>query len=132
MLQHHLHIKKLRIFKTPWFDRFARKENISNQQLLYTASDLEDGIWDADLGGGIFKQRLGRSHEGQSGGFRLIVSFKPQERAFFLYGFPKSSRENITSNEKEDLKKLSHVLLSLPEEKLNQKIEAGAFMEILL
>lgn len=132
MLQHNLHIKNLRIFKTPWFDRFARKENISNRELLYTASDLEDGIWDADLGGGVFKQRLGRPHEGQSGGFRLIVSFKPQERAFFLYGFPKSSRENITVNEKEDLKKLSHVLLSLPDEKLNEKIEAGAFMEIAL
>jgi hypothetical protein len=45
--------------------------------------DLENGLWDADLGGGVYKKRLARAGAGKSGGYRTIVFFKSGERAFF-------------------------------------------------
>lgn len=65
---------------------------------------LETGIIDADLGGGVFKMRLAREGEGKSGGFRSLVCFKHAELAFFVYAFAKSERSNIDLEELADLK----------------------------
>ena len=54
---------------------------------------------DADLGGGVIKQRIARPDQGKSGGFRSIILYRVQKRAFFEYGFPKNERENITDDD---------------------------------
>jgi hypothetical protein len=50
----------------------------------------ERGIIDADLGGGLIKQRVARPGQGRSGGFRMIVVYRTKERAVFIYGFAKT------------------------------------------
>lgn len=120
----------MRIFKTQWFSRFARKEAITDGSLLALVSEMEEGRFNADLGGGVYKERLGRIHGGKSGGFRLLVCFRHGDKAFFTYGFPKSERANINAHEEEDLKKLSDILLALTDDELTRKVEAGAFEEI--
>lgn len=120
----------MRIFKTPWFTRFASKEHIVDGSLKKAVDQLEAGQFDADLGGGVYKQRLARVGEGKSGGYRVLICFRQGTRSFFMYGFQKSDRENITASERDDLKKLAKVLCSMTDEQLDAKVKAGAFQEI--
>lgn len=120
----------MRIFKTPWFTRFASKERIIDDSLKKAVVQLEAGQFDADLGGGVFKQRLARVGEGKSGGYRVLICFRQGARSFFMYGFQKSDRENITVSERDDLKKLAKALFAMTDEQLDAKVKAGAFQEI--
>ena len=85
----------MRVFKNTWFTRFADKEGIADSELKEMVNQLEAGQADADLGGGVYKVRIARSGEGKSGGYRVIVFFRSEERTFFEYGFAKSDRDNI-------------------------------------
>lgn len=120
----------MRVFKTLWFSRFAHKEAITDASLLLLVKDMENGRINADLGGGVYKQRLAREHSGKSGGFRLLVCLRHGDKAFFTYGFPKSARANISQHEEEDLKKLAEILLSLSDADLDKRVRAGTFEEI--
>lgn len=70
-----------RIFKTRWFERFARKEKIRELVLVEAVARAQKGQVDADLGGGVIKQRIARLGQGKSGGYRTIVFFRLGERA---------------------------------------------------
>ena len=120
----------MRIFKTPWFTRFAEKEHIVDKILKNALNQLEAGQFDADLGGGVYKQRLARSGGGKSGGYRVLICFRQESRSFFMYGFPKSKKDNITISEKNDLKKLAKVLFTMTDEQLDEQVKVGAFQEI--
>jgi len=61
--------------------------------------DVEKGLIDAQLGGGVIKQRIAREGEGASGGFRSIVLYKQGEKAFFVFGFAKNQRDTIKPDE---------------------------------
>ncbi len=45
----------VRIFKTKWFGRFARKERISDRHLAAAVREVERGLHDGDLGGNLVK-----------------------------------------------------------------------------
>ncbi len=94
----------MRIFKSRWFQRFARKEEIADASLREAVARAERGQIDADLGGGVIKQRIARPGQGRSKGFRTIILFRRGAMAFFVYGFSKSQRTNIDINEEEQFK----------------------------
>lgn len=76
-----------RIFKTRWFERFARKQRITDAALVGAIARIEEGQVDADLGGGVIKQRIARSGHGKSSGYERS-SFSAITRVqFFAYGF---------------------------------------------
>jgi hypothetical protein len=79
----------IRIFKNQAFERFTIKSSISNESLCKTVKSIESGLIDANLGNGVIKQRIAREGQGKSGGFRTIVLFKINTRAFFVHGFAK-------------------------------------------
>lgn len=120
----------MRIFKTAWFNRIARKNDIADEVLLARANDLEAGIFDADLGGGVFKKRLAREGEGKSGGYRTIICFRHNDRAFFVFGFPKSTRGNIGQGELTDLKKLAKTILDMDWAGIEEGMARGKFFEV--
>ena len=64
------------IFKTKWFTRFARKERLKDRSLAEAIERAERGIIDADLGGGLIKQRVAREGQGRSGGYRMLVAYR--------------------------------------------------------
>ena len=70
----------LRVFKTKWFARFARRQGLEDAELCAAVARAEKGLIDADLGGGVIKQRIARPNEGRSGGFRSIVLSVPATR----------------------------------------------------
>ena len=73
----------LRVFKNAWFGRFARKEKISAEALWEAVDRAEKGLVDADLGGGVIKQRIARPGESKSKGYRSIVLYRRGDKAFF-------------------------------------------------
>ena len=70
----------MRIFKNAWFERFVRKQNLSGQALARAVERAEQGLIDADLGGGVIKQRVARPGQGKSGGFRTVVFYRAGQR----------------------------------------------------
>ena len=120
----------MRVFKSAWFGRFARKEKISAKALWEAVNRAENGLVDADLGGGVIKQRIGRPGESKSKGYRSIVLYRKGDKAFFVYGFPKSDLGNIRDDEQEQFKKAAKSILALSDEQIRQLIENGQFEEV--
>jgi len=121
---------KPRVFKTRWFQRFARKEKIGDAVLLEAVARAEKGQVDADVGGGVIKQRIARPGQGKSGGYRTIILFRQGERAVFVYGFAKSERANIDAHEKKQFKEAAGHVLRLTERQLAVLLKEGDFVEI--
>ena len=113
------------------FARFARKERITDQDLCKAAAEINNGEYNADLGGGVFKQRIAREGGGNSGGFRTIVLFTTGSHTFFVYGYPKSSRANTKPDELEGFRKLAGVFLAYTEQELAVAVSSGALIEVL-
>lgn len=122
--------KALQILKNTWFQRFARREKITDEALKDAIARAQKGIIDADLGGNIIKQRIARSGQGKSGGYRTIIMYKKDNKAFFVYGFAKSERENIDKNEIDVFKKSAKELLALSDRHIQELIENGALTEV--
>ena len=120
----------MRIFKNAWFTRFADKEGITDGELREMVNKLEEGQADADLGGGVFKVRVARPGEGKSGGYRVIVFFRSEERTFYQYAFPKSSRGNINQKELRSYKRMAKIRFAMSDSELAVAINAGEFIEI--
>jgi len=118
------------IYKTRWFDRWARKQGLAMSSLCAAVSEMTSGLYDADLGGGLFKKRIARPGQGKSGGFRTLVATNKGNRWVFLFGFPKNERSNIDKDEEEALKKLAAHLLSLTAQALGKAQRAGELMEV--
>jgi hypothetical protein len=93
-------------------------------------SDIERGLIDADLGGGVIKQRTARKGGGKSGGFRALILLRMGERAFFVHGFAKSDRDNIRADELVALRKLAGELLNYDDAALAKAIAAGVLTEV--
>jgi len=120
----------MRIFKNAWFARYARKQDISDKSMVQAIERAEQGLIDADLGGGVIKQRVARPGQGKSGGFRTIVLYRTAERAFFVYGFAKSDRDNIDKDDEAQFRKAAGHVLGLSEEQLTVLIGNGHFSEV--
>ena len=88
------------------------------------------GLVDADLGGGVIKQCIGRRGQGRSGGFRVIVLFRGGEHAFFVYGFAKKDQENLRRDELEAFRMLAGELLGLDEAGLDEVLANGTIIEV--
>ena len=120
----------MRIFKNTWFTRFAGKEGITDSELRELVNQLEAGQADANLGGDVYKIRVSRPGEGKSGGYRIIVFFRSEDKTFFVYGFAKSDRDNIDQKEKSDYKELAKKYLNLSDEMIDRAVKSGKFIEI--
>ena len=118
------------IYKTRWFDRWARKQGLTTPSLCAAVREMTNGLYDADLGGGLLKKRIARSGQGKSGGFRTLVATNKGSRRVFVFGFPKNERGNIDKDEEEALKKLAVHLLSLTAQALGKAQRAGELMEV--
>ena len=120
----------MRTFKTKPFARFANREGIPDAVLWDAVRRAGRGAVDADLGGGVLKQRIARKGEGRSGGFRVIVVFRREERALFVHGFAKSDRENLRRNELKALRSLANEMLGLDGPGLEAMLANGTISEV--
>ena len=120
----------MRIFKNAWFERFARKQKIQDAALRDAVHRAERGLVDADLGGGVIKQRVARPGEGRSGGYRTLILYRQAHRAFFVYGFAKSRQANVSDEEVAAFKKAARHVLELTDRQLATLMQNGQFLEV--
>jgi hypothetical protein len=120
----------LRVFKNAWFGRFARREKIKDAALKDAVVRAEKGVIDADLGGGVLKQRIARAGQGKSGGYRSIILFRKGERAFFVYGFAKSNQDSLGPDETAAFKKSAKAFFALSEKQLDALLKEAALTEV--
>ena len=118
------------IFKTRVFHRFARKSGLADRLLVGAIVDAERGLVGADLGGGVIKQRVARPGGGKSGGFRTIILFRAGDRAVFVYGFAKSERDNISSEELAAFPMLATEILAYGAGEIAGALRAGGLIEV--
>jgi len=120
----------LKIYKSKWFARFAKKERLSDARLCEAIENAEKGLIDADYGEGVIKQRIARQGTGKSGGYRSIILFRKGERSFFVYGFAKNDQDNIDKSDERDFKDLAAVLLNASDAQVAELVESGKFQEV--
>jgi hypothetical protein len=120
----------LRVFTPRLFRRFARAESISDHALCEAIRRAERGIVDANLGGGVIKQRVARPGQGRSGGFRTLIAYRAEARAVFVHGFAKSDQDNIGDDELAELRASAREMLSWNEAKVRAMLESRAWTEI--
>ncbi|MCA3740045.1 type II toxin-antitoxin system RelE/ParE family toxin [Phenylobacterium sp.] len=120
------------VYKTKEFSRFARKADLKSADLLDAAKAVASGQWDADLGGGVFKQRIARDGGGKSGGFRTIILFKVGGHSFFVHGFAKNEKANISPKELKALKALAATFLALDLSAIETAKSAGEIAEVTI
>lgn len=121
----------MRVFKTKPFVRFATAEGLDDHALCEAVDRANKGLIDADLGGGVIKQRLAREGRGKSGGYRSIVLFRQSATAFFVYGFAKNERDNIKRDELAAFRKLAKTMLAFDEAALAAALKNGTITEIM-
>jgi len=120
----------IRVFKTRHFNRWMRKTELSDGALCQAVNEMLQGLIDADLGGGVVKKRIGISGRGKSGGVRTLIATNKGSKWFFVFGFEKNDRANITENELEALQELAEELLARTVKQLDETIQNGTLTEI--
>ena len=122
----------MRVYKVADFEEWADDEGLTDTVLAKTVREINEGLIDANLGGGLYKKRIARTGQGKSGGYRTLIALKKDERLFFIYGFSKNEQENISIVEKTKFKKLANSYLSLSDEVITKLLKQKALMEIIL
>lgn len=120
----------MRVFKTKWLARFSRRERIADRGLSEAIERAERGVIDADLGGGLIKQRVARAGQGRSGGYRMMVAYRAQGMAVFLYGFAKNERDNIDPADLLSLREIAQGWLAADTDKIALAVADGALQEV--
>lgn len=122
----------MRIFKSKWFNKWASKENISDQVIQEAASEVVQGLVESDLGGGLFKKRISRPGGGKSGGYRFLIGFKKDntDRIIFIFGFSKNRFSSITEKEQEVLSLVAKSFFSSSDEQILSMIGNKDIFEV--
>lgn len=122
---------KMRIFKNRDFQRWAKEIGLSDKELKEAVNEINKGLFEANLGGHILKKRVALHSKGKSGGTRTIVAFKTDKYAFFVYGYAKNVKSNISERELIAFKILAKTYFSFSDEQITQAINIGEFVEII-
>ena len=116
--------------KTKWIAKWAKKNRISDEQLIVAIDDLENNLSSSNLGSGLFKVRVASQGGGKSGGFRTLIVYKEEDRAVVVYGFAKNEQDNLSKSELLGFKTLSKDILNQSQEDLEMAIDKGVFIPL--
>ncbi|MGV7095264.1 type II toxin-antitoxin system RelE/ParE family toxin [Desulfovibrio sp. QI0434] len=119
-----------RILKTRTFCRWLRKTLLTDTVLLKAIDEMERGLVDADLGGNVYKKRVALPGRGKSGSTRTLIATNRQDRWFFMFGFEKNDKENITQAELAYLQEVAQIFLGYSSDELQLAIAKGEFLEV--
>lgn len=120
----------MRIFKIKLFDRWARKEGISDKLLCEAVQEIEAGRFEANLGGNVYKKRIPLEGRGKRGGARTIVAYRIAGKAFFIFGYAKNEKSNLSDEETKTAKTFARELLSYTDAQLDKLVADGKLIEV--
>ena len=118
------------LIKTRSFARLAKKYGISDDALLVAVQEMADGLFDANLGGNVYKKRVAVGNKGKRGGSRTIIATNMNDRWFFMFCYLKKDTANISRDDEENFKELARILLGLSEQQILEAV-AMQKMEII-
>lgn len=113
----------VRVFKTAWFSKAARKARIADVELCATVHEAMQGQAD-DLGGGVFKKRLNDNMH------RSIILAKGGRHWIYQYLFAKKDRDNIDSDELIAFRALAKAYAGLTDRQIEHLLQNRDLMEI--
>ncbi|MEX2122796.1 MAG: type II toxin-antitoxin system RelE/ParE family toxin [Woeseia sp.] len=122
--------RSMQAFKTRSFAKWASAEGLGDDALAFAVVEMERDLIDARLGGQVVKKRVAFAGRGKRGSARTLLAFKQRDKAFFIYGFAKSERSNVSDKQLEALKVLAKELLNYPAPALADAIRAEKLIEI--
>ena len=120
----------MRVFKTKWFARFARREGLADSRLVETIKEIESGLFEADYGGVLIKKRVARDGSGKSGGYRSIIAYRSKCRCIFMFCFAKNDKENLNKNEVVAYKNAAAIYLGLSDMEILTALEKREMEEV--
>jgi hypothetical protein len=113
----------LRVFKSAWFAKAARKARISDAMLCKAIAQVMAGQAD-DLGGGVFKKRLSDNR------YRSIILARGRSFWVYQYPFAKQDRANIADDELKAFRNLATAYAALRAEQVSALVAGKDWMEI--
>lgn len=120
----------MKIYKHRSFHQWAKSEGLTDKALKKAIEEMENGLFEANLGSGLYKKRVALPGKGKSGGYRTLVAFKKEKNAFFVYGFAKGVRANIDEREEKLYRQIARDFLIMDEEEIQTMIEKSKLYEV--
>ena len=101
------------VYKSRMFNKWAAKEGLGDAALMTAV-----------------KKRVALGGRGKRGGVRVLIAYKAEHNVFFVYGFAKNDRANISDDELRALKSLARELLGACEKAIANAMKNGALIEV--
>ena len=120
----------MNIYLSKAFVRLAVREGLTNAHICQAVAEMNRGLIDANLGAGLFKKRVAMPGQGKRGGWRILLGFQAETKAFFLYLFPKNNRDNIEDDELKALKRLTKYYLAMKPNEIKTALQCGELTEV--
>lgn len=120
----------MHVFKHKSFHKWAKTEDLLDETLKNAAYELEQGLYEANLGSGLYKKRVPMAGKGKRSGYRTLIAFKGDDKAFFVYGFAKNVHADIGEDEKKIYRKLAKDLLDMDARAIQKMLENGKLFEV--
>ena len=118
-------VRAERIFKTAWFAKASKKANIKDEELCFAIREVTLGRAD-ELGGGVFKKRLGKNL------YRSIILARGRRYWVYAYLFAKKDRANIETQELAAFRALAGLYAQKTDEDLAKELRVKELVEICL
>ncbi len=100
---------ELPIFRSRWNDLGLNDTDLRRLQIELLADPKIGAVMQGT--GGVRKMRFAFEHQGKSGGVRVIyVDFEIYEKIYLLTAYTKNEKENLTKEERNEIRKLITVL----------------------
>ena len=113
----------MRVFKTAWFAKAARKARIDDVELCVAIREAMQGLAD-DLGGGVFKKRLNDNMH------RSIILAKGGRYWVYEYLFAKKDRDNIADDELVAFRTLAKAYAGLTDKQVERLLQDKDLTEV--
>lgn len=121
----------MKVYKYRTFEKWAKKQSLSNDDLKKAIAEIQKGLIDANLGGHVYKKRIGLHGKGKRSSYRTIILMKVHEKAIFAHGFTKGAKGNITKNELAGFKVMAKAFLELNDDQINSLVDKHNLIEVL-
>jgi len=118
------------VYLSKAFTCLARSEGLTDVHICQAVAEMNTGLIDANLGAGLFKKRIAMPGQGKRGSWRALLGFQAGKKAFFVYLFPKNSRDNIEDDEMKALKRLTRYYLTLKPSEIKTALQCGELNEV--
>ena len=77
------------------------EKHLGKKDFLDAANEIMKGLYEANLGGGVYKKRISNSkNKGKSGGSRLLIAYRDKGNLFSCMHLTKVTRETLAQKKK--------------------------------